>query len=159
MGPHSPHVSGHAAADACCHQACQRNTFRSGHFSYDLVGMNAKQSKKDSAPPNAVAADELSMAALTSLLNCHKGELASEFKISFSALKAKIDLVQATVSSHCQRITSLETNADSVDGHLLSLEATCAELTAVSEKLKAKTADLEARRRCNNVRIIGLWVD
>ena len=86
-----------------------------------MASKNVKQSKKDSVPPNAVAADELSMATLTSLLNCHKAELASEFKISFSAL-----------------------------------EAMCAELTAVSEKLKAKTADLEARRRCNNVRIIGL---
>ncbi|TWW54773.1 hypothetical protein D4764_0109550 [Takifugu flavidus] len=51
---------------------------------------------------------------------------------------------------------SLETNADSVDGRLLGLEATCTELTAANEKLKAKTADLEARSRRNNVRIIGL---
>ena len=121
-----------------------------------MASKNAKQSKKDSTPPNASAANELSMDALTSLLNCHKEELASEFRISFSALEAKIDLVQTTVSSHGQRIASLETNADSVDGCLLSLEATCAELTAVNEKLKAKTADLEAHSRRNNVRIVGL---
>ena len=125
-----------------------------------MASKNAKQSKKDSTPPNAPAANELSMDALTS----HKAEIASEFKISFSALEAKIDLVQTTVSSHGQRITSLETNADSVDGPLLSLEATCAELHSVAvvhvqdvnEKLKAKTADLEARSRRNNVGIVGL---
>ncbi|TWW59884.1 hypothetical protein D4764_06G0014140 [Takifugu flavidus] len=96
------------------------------------------------------------MATLTSLLDRHKADLAAEFKTAFTALEAKIDLIQTTVSSHGQRIASLETNADSVDGRLLGLEATCAELTAANEKLKAKTADLEARSRRNNVRIIGL---
>lgn len=96
------------------------------------------------------------MAALTSLLEGHKSELATEFKISFSALEAKIDLMQTTVSSYGQRITSLETNADAVDGRLLSLEASYAELTATSEKLKVKAADLEARSRRNNARIVGL---
>lgn len=38
----------------------------------------------------------------------------------------------------------------------LKLEATCSELTASHARLKAKTADLEARSRRNNICIIGL---
>lgn len=87
------------------------------------------------------------MDALTQFLEKHKVELASEFKISFSVLEAKIDLVQTSVSGNGERIASLGTNADSVDCHLLSLEATCAELIEISEKLNAKTAHLEARSR------------
>lgn len=71
-------------------------------------------------------------------------------------LKAKIDHAKTAVAGHGERITSLETNAESVDSRLLGLEATCAELLAVSEKLKAKTTDLEARSRHNNLLIIGL---
>lgn len=92
------------------------------------------------------------MDAITQLLEKNKVELASEFKASFSVLEAKLDLVQTAVA----RIASLEMNADAVDSRLLTLEATCAELIPVSDRLKAKTGDLEARSRCNNLRIIGL---
>uniref|UniRef100_A0A674P7S6 Transposase element L1Md-A101/L1Md-A102/L1Md-A2 n=1 Tax=Takifugu rubripes TaxID=31033 RepID=A0A674P7S6_TAKRU len=109
---------------------------------FEMTSKSAKQNKKDSTPPDAATANEFSMAALTSLLDRHKADLAAEFKTAFTV--------------HGQRIASLETNADSVDGCLLGLEATCAELTAANEKLKAKTADLEGRSRRNNVRIIGL---
>lgn len=125
-----------------------------------MSSKQTKQNKKDSAPHAAVAtscdANQFNMGTLTQLLEKHKVELASEFKISISVLEAKIDLVQTTVSGHGERITSLEANAGSVDSRLLSLEATYAELITVSEKLKAKTADLEARSRRNNLRIIGL---
>lgn len=111
-----------------------------------MASKQTKQNKKDpSTPQTAVAAssdaNQFNMDAVTQPLEKHKVELASEFKISFSVLEAKIDLVQITVSGHGERITSLETNADSVDSRLLTLEATCAELITVSEKLKAKTAD------------------
>lgn len=106
-----------------------------------MANKHGKQSKKD---PSKTTASDVSMAALTSLLEGHKADLATEFKASFLALEAKIHLVQAPVSSHGQRITSLETNADSVDERLLNLEASCAELTAVSEKLKRRTWRLEA---------------
>ncbi|KAF3833170.1 hypothetical protein F7725_026835 [Dissostichus mawsoni] len=50
----------------------------------------------------------------------------------------------------------MESNADLVDGRLLTLEATCAELPASNAKLRAKTADLEPHSRLKNIRIIGL---
>ncbi|KAI4827056.1 hypothetical protein KUCAC02_030483 [Chaenocephalus aceratus] len=62
-------------------------------------------------------------------------------------------LIHTTISDHGQRITSLESNADLVDGPLSTLEATCAELAASNAKLRA---DLEARSRRKNIRIIGL---
>ncbi|KAI4829440.1 hypothetical protein KUCAC02_023481 [Chaenocephalus aceratus] len=96
------------------------------------------------------------MEALTSLLESDKVSLSTEFKTVIAALESKIDLVNATISDHGQRITSLESNADLVDGRLSTLEATCAELAASNAKLRAKTADLEARSRRKNIRIIGL---
>lgn len=98
----------------------------------------------------------VSMAALTRLLEDHKAALSMEFKTTISALESKLDIVQTTLNAHGQRISSLETNADSVSDRLDSLEAVCAELTTSNAKLKAKAADLEARSRRNNIRIIGL---
>ncbi|KAJ4924308.1 hypothetical protein JOQ06_000548 [Pogonophryne albipinna] len=118
--------------------------------------MPAKQVKKDSLPTEKVATSDVSMEALTSLLESHKVSLSTEFKTVIAAFESKIDLVHATISDHGQRITSLESNADLVDGRLSTLEATCAELAASNAKLRAKTADLEARSRHNNIRIIGL---
>ncbi|KAJ4919196.1 hypothetical protein JOQ06_000145, partial [Pogonophryne albipinna] len=112
--------------------------------------------KKDSMPTGNVATSDVSMAALTSLLESHKVSLSTEFKTVIAALESKIDLIHATISDHGQRITSLESNADLVDGRLSTLEATCAELAARNAKLRAKTADLEARSRRKNIRIIGL---
>lgn len=91
----------------------------------------------DSTPHAAVAvrtdANQFNMDTWTQLLEKHKVELASEFKTSFSFLESKIDLVQTAVGGHSELIASLETNADSVDSRLLSLEATCAALIAVSD--------------------------
>ena len=67
-----------------------------------------------------------------------------------------MDQVQAMVSSHSTRISSLETYTDSIGESLLSLEATCANLTASIEKLRAKAADLEARSHHNNLHSVGL---
>ncbi|KAI4806458.1 hypothetical protein KUCAC02_017283 [Chaenocephalus aceratus] len=116
----------------------------------------AKQVKKDSMPTENVATSDVSMESLTSLLESHKVSLSTEFKTIIAALESKMYLIHATISDHGQRITSLESNADLVDGRLSTLEATCAELAASNAKLRAKTADLETRSRRKNIRIIGL---
>ncbi len=69
---------------------------------------SAKQAKKDTtAKDDAPAAHtEVSMSALTSLLEEHI--LSTEFKTALTSLEAKLDLVQAAVSDHGSRITSLE---------------------------------------------------
>ncbi|KAI4810855.1 hypothetical protein KUCAC02_013783 [Chaenocephalus aceratus] len=94
----------------------------------------AKQVKKDSMPTESVATSDVSMAALTSLLESHKVSLSTKFKTIIAALKSKIDLIHATISDHGQRI-SLESSADLVDGRPSTLEATCAELAASNAKL------------------------
>lgn len=96
------------------------------------------------------------MAALASLLENHKEPLSAEFKTAISVLDSKIDRVQTTVSDYRQRITSLESNADSVSECLDTLEAMCTKLAASNVKLKVEAADLEARSRHNNILIIGL---
>ncbi|KAF3856803.1 hypothetical protein F7725_017526 [Dissostichus mawsoni] len=78
----------------------------------------AKQVKKDSMPTEDVATSNVSMAALTSLLESHKVSLSAEFKTVIAALESKMYLIHATISDHGQRITSLESNADLVDGRL-----------------------------------------
>lgn len=104
-----------------------------------MASKSTKQPKKDFTPKDDAAASDVSMAALASLLENHKAALSAEFKTTISALESKIDLLQATVSSHRQHITSLESNADLVSERLLTLGATYAELAASNVKLKAKT--------------------
>ena len=96
------------------------------------------------------------MVAITALLEKYKLDLVTEFKTIFRSLEAKMDQVQATVSNHSKKISSLESHADSTGESMLSLEATCAKLTTSIEKLQAKAVDLEARSRRNNLRIVGL---
>ncbi len=123
-----------------------------------MASKSAKQAKKDTtAKDDALAAHtEVSMSALTSLLEEHRAALSTEFKTALTSLEAKLDLVQAAVSDHGSRITSLESNADLISERIQSLETICAELTENYTKLKAKTSDLEGRSRRNNIRIIGL---
>jgi len=61
--------------------------------------------------------------------------------------------IQATVSDHIHKITSLESNANLQDERLLAL---CATLMESNARLLAKATDLESRRRRNNIRIVGL---
>ncbi len=123
-----------------------------------MASKSAKQAKKDTpAKDDAPAAHtEVSMSALTSLLEEHRAALSTEFKTALTSLEVKLDLVQAAVSDHGSRITSLESNADLVSERIQSLETICAELTENYTKLKAKTSDLDGRSQRNNIRIIGL---
>lgn len=64
------------------------------------------------------ATDDISMSALTSLLKDHKEALSAKFKMAISSMDSKLDQIQAMVSVHGQRLTSLESNADSVSDRL-----------------------------------------
>ncbi|KAI4822545.1 hypothetical protein KUCAC02_008083 [Chaenocephalus aceratus] len=92
------------------------------------------------------------MAGIAGLLEDHRRALSADFKSAISTLEAKLDRIQATVST----IASLESNANLQDERMLALEATCATLTDSNVKLLAKVTDLESRSRRNNIRIVGL---
>lgn len=118
----------------------------------------AKTSKKEAnvraeapATPN-----EVTMVALTDLLEEHRAALAAEFKAAISTLEVETDCVQATVSDHGQRLMRLESHAESLDERMEHLETSLAALTESNANLKTKTVDLEARSRRNNIRIIGV---
>ncbi|KAL1252289.1 hypothetical protein QQF64_020085 [Cirrhinus molitorella] len=121
-----------------------------------MTSKSAKQAKKDTTAKGDAAHGEVSMSALTSLLEEHRAALSAEFKTALTSLEAKLDLVQTAVSDHGPRIVSLESNADLLSERIHSLETVCAQLSENYDKLKAKTADLEGRSRRNNIRIIGL---
>ena len=97
-----------------------------------------------------------SMASISDLLEQHRAAIAAEFKSSFASMDAKLDSIQAVVSSQGKRITDLEENAETVCGRLEQLEATCSSLQEDNKLLKAKLSDLEGRSRRQNVRIVGL---
>jgi len=123
-----------------------------------MSSKTAKQAKKDTTAKDDVptAHGEVSMSALTSLLEDHRTALSADFKTALTSLEAKLDLVQAAVSDHGPRIASMESSADLLSERIHSLEVVCTELTENYAKLKAKTADLEGRSWRNNIRIIGL---
>lgn len=122
-----------------------------------MATKSTKHAKKDTSKDDVVTAHgDVSMSALTSLLEEHRAALSSDFKTALTSLEAKLDLVQAAVSDHGPRITSLESNADDLSERIHSLEAVCTDLTENYAKLKAKTADLEGHTQRNNIRIIGL---
>lgn len=122
-----------------------------------MASKSTKHVKKDTIKDDVITVHgEISMSALTSLLEEHRAALSSDFKTTLTSLEAKLDLVQAAVSDHGPRITSLESNTDFLSERIHSLEAVCADLTENYAKLKAKTADLEGRSWRNNIRIIGL---
>lgn len=121
-----------------------------------MSNLRSRKEVKEASQKEEATISDISMAALTNLLENHKVALSSEFKISMASLESKIDVIHATVSDHGQRINSLETNANLADERLPTLEATCLELTASNAKLKAKASDLESRSRRSNVRLTGL---
>lgn len=130
----------------------------------------AKQSRKDGAVKDGTLKDktdmgmtrmsstpgDFNMTALTSLLEEHRAALSAEFKSCISTLEVKLDRVQTAVTDHEQRISCFESAAEVLDSRLRELETTCAALVDSNAKLKAKTADLEARSCRNNIRIVGL---
>lgn len=93
---------------------------------------------------------------LTTLLEQHRDAICADHRQALTALEAKMDQLQATVSEHGQKIISLENNSTLLDERVLALEQTCATLKDSNAKLQAKVIDLESRSRRNNVRIIGL---
>ena len=116
-----------------------------------------KEAKKDDI---SAEANQISMLALTSLLEEHRqsisATLSAELKSAFTSLEAKLDTVQATVTDFGERIVSLEANASSTDERIQALEVACSTLSEAYAKLKTKNIDLEGRSRRNNVRIVGL---
>ncbi|KAJ3612880.1 hypothetical protein NHX12_019137 [Muraenolepis orangiensis] len=67
------------------------------------------------------ASDELNMVSISGLLDDLRKVLSSDFRITISALDAKLDRIQATVSDHGQTIASLELNANLHDERSLAL--------------------------------------
>ena len=119
----------------------------------------AKHSKKEQSvktDPPELAGSDPSMAAIANLLEEHRKALSADFKTTISSLEAKLDLIQATVSDHGEKIASLESNANLQDARMLTLEATCAKLTESNAKLQCQVTDIESRSRRNNIRVVGL---
>lgn len=123
-----------------------------------MATKTAKTSEKEGNMRAEVAAtsSKVSMAALTELLEAHRTALSAEFKAAISTLEVKLECVQATVSSHGQRLTTLESHAESIHERVERVETSLAAVTESNAKLKAKAADLEAQSRRNNIRIIGV---
>lgn len=109
------------------------------------------EKKDDNATPGSP-----DMAALAKMLTEHKTSLSTEFSSAFAKLEAKLDAIQTAITDHHQRISSLESHADTTSETLQALETKIAILTEDNAKLRAKTTDLESRSRRNNIRIIGL---
>ena len=105
-------------------------------------------------------ANQISMPALTRLLEEHRQSISSaltaELRSAFASLEAKLDTVQATVTDLGERIESLESNANLTEERIQALEASCSTLSEACAKLKNKNIDLEGRSRRNNIRIVGL---
>lgn len=93
---------------------------------------------------------------LTKRLEEHRTALSAEFKSAITSLETKRDCVQATISDHGQRLTSLEANVNQVSDKLEEIEAKFTALEDSCNKLKAKIIDLEYRSRRNNIRIPGM---
>ena len=124
----------------------------------------AKQSKKSE---NEAPSDVASLTSIKDLLEHHRASIATELeqhrasiamdlKNSFAAFESRMEKMQSTLVDHRQRITSLETSAESDDQRIRTLETRLEALADSNNKLLAKTSDLESRSRRNNIRIIGL---
>ena len=71
--------------------------------------IKALKKNKKTDPPELAGSDP-SMAAIANLLEEHRKALSADFKTTISSLEAKLDLIQATVSDHGEKIASLESN-------------------------------------------------
>lgn len=119
------------------------------------MSKTSKQQKKNEPDPPGACANTCA-ASIASLLEEHRANIATDFKNSFAALESRLETMQATIIEHGQRITSLETCAESDDQRLSALETKCATLADSNMKLLQKMTDLESRNRRNNIRIVGL---
>ncbi len=117
---------------------------------------SGKHLRKDNATTDCSQPGIVDMDAIADMLVKHKEELSSEFKVAFSTLEKKLDLINSKVEDHEQHVLSLESNANATSDRIVELEKTCAALASDNAKLKAKTMDLEGRSCRNNARIVGL---
>lgn len=104
--------------------------------------------EKDAKGDNlSVLADQISMPALTSLLEMHlqstSAALSAELRSVFASLDAKLDTVQATVTDFGERIAGLEIICNLNEEDIQALEVSCATLSEACAKLKTKNIDLE----------------
>lgn len=119
------------------------------------MSKTTKSSKKsETEAPSACA--NTCLAGIEGLLEKHRASIAAELKSSFATLESKLDQMQAVLADHGQRITSLETCAESDDQRISALEAKVKVLADSNNKLLMRTSDLDSRSRRNNIRIIGL---
>ena len=113
-----------------------------------MASKGTKSSKKEDA--------NVSLEAITTLLEQHREALATEFKTSFGQLDSKLDQIKLTVEDHDQRVSSLELSAEDLCQRVVDLENICSTLRSDNTKLMAKVADLESRSRRQNIRVLGL---
>uniref|UniRef100_A0A672FSR4 L1 transposable element RRM domain-containing protein n=1 Tax=Salarias fasciatus TaxID=181472 RepID=A0A672FSR4_SALFA len=102
------------------------------------------------------ASANLSMDAISALLEKHRKSLATDFKTSLTRLEAKFDQHKLMIDDHDQRISSLELLADDVSQRVSELEDAISSLRDDNTKLKAKVSELEDRGRRSNLRVLGL---
>ncbi|KAK5874693.1 hypothetical protein PBY51_019620 [Eleginops maclovinus] len=95
-----------------------------------------KDTKRDDS---SAAASQISMPALTSLLEEHRQSistaLSADLRLAFASLEAKLDTVQATVTDFGERIASLETNANLTERRIQALEVPCSTLAEACAKI------------------------
>lgn len=116
--------------------------------------MSNRSKKGDSKREDSAASAVI--ATLTTMLADHKSSLSFEFNAAFSKLGKKLDDIQTTLLDHQQRLSSLESSANTTSQDVLAIDAKLATMSEENAKLKAKLIDLESRSRRNNLRIIGL---
>lgn len=116
-----------------------------------MSSKSAKANKKEDA--------SLTLEAITTLLQQHRDELASEFKTSFNALDSKLDQVRQAQEEQAERVSSLELATEDLSQRVADLESTCAALREDNNQLKNKVTDLESRSRRQNIRVLGLPED
>ena len=79
-------------------------------------GTRLAKERETAKDDSSAMANQISMPALTSLLEEHRqsisAALSAELRSAFASLEAKLDTVQATVTDFGERIESLESNAN-----------------------------------------------
>ncbi|CAI5638889.1 unnamed protein product [Oreochromis niloticus] len=116
-----------------------------------MASKSAKANKKEDA--------SLTLEAITTLLQQHRDELASEFKNSFNALDSKLDQVRQAQEEQAERVSSLELATEDLSQRVADLESMCAALREDNNQLKNKVTNLESRSRRQNIRVLGLPED
>lgn len=109
-----------------------------------------KQPKKNNTETSG-ACSSTCLASITSLLEEHRANIATDFKNTFAAMESGLEKIHPTLQEHNQRIVSLEDSNQWNDQHIRALELRCAALADSTDKLLAKMYDLESRSCRNNI--------